>query len=540
MKKALAKSSLREIRSTLSRFLSIFGIVAVGVGFFAGVKAGAPDMRNTMDEYIDRTKLMDLRIVSTYGFDENDIKAIEKLDGAEVYPSYFVDLVAHYVDRSPAAARLIAISDAVKEGRLNALDLNEGRMPESAGECVVSSSKMLGGPAIGDKVVFTDNNGGAPDDTVSVSEYIIVGKVQSSMYIDKTTRGSTSVGNGSIESIYYIPEENFCVEYNTEVYVRFPAYDSLNCYSDEYDDIIEDLSDKAEEIGEVRADERFDDIKREANEKLADAEAELADAEQEYNDKIADGEKEIADGEAEIAENEQKIIDGEAEIAENEQKLIDGEAEIAENEQKIIDAEAEIADGEKKLADGEKEIAENEKKLIDGEKEIEANEKKLADAQKQYDDGLAEYNDGLKQYNDGLAEYEAGLDEYNTKKAEFEAGKKQYDEGTAALEAGKAQLAAQKATVEAGLKQAAAAMGVPAITDEMLAQLAAANPEMAQLAAGKQAVAAAEAEIAQKEAALAALKAKLDEGETQLKDGEGRLALGKAVLDEGKKQLEEG
>ena len=513
MKKALAKSSFREIRATLSRFLSIFGIVALGVGFFAGVKAAAPDMRNTVDNYIKRADLMDMRIVSTYGFDENDIAAIEKLEGANVYPSYFTDLVAHYADRSPAAARLISLNDAVKSGEVNALELVDGRFPENDSECVVSSAKMLGGPSIGGKVIFTDNNGGTPDDMISVSEYTVVGKVRTAMYIDKTTRGSTSVGNGSIESVYYIPDENFCVEYNTEVYVRFPELDRLNCYSDEYEDAMESRSDKAEDIGEVRAVERFDDIKREADEKLADAEAELADAEAEYNDKIADGEKEIADGEAEIAENEQKLIDGEAEIAENEQKIADAEAEIAENEQKIADAEAEIADGEKKLADGEKEIADGEKELLDGEKKIKDGEKKLADAQKQYDDGYAEYADGLKKYNDGLAEYEAGLAEYNTKKAEFDAGKKQYEDGIAALEAGKAQLEAQKAQLEAALAQAAAAMGVPAITDEMLAQLAQTSPEMAQLAAGKQAADAAEIEIAQNEAALAEAKAQLDEGE---------------------------
>ena len=540
MKKALAKSSFREIRATLSRFLSIFGIVALGVGFFAGVKAAAPDMRNTVDEYIDGAKLMDLRIVSTYGFDDNDIAAIEKLEGSKVYPSYFTDLVAHYESRSPAAARLIALNGAVKSGEVNALELAEGRLPENRGECVVSSAKMLGGPSVGDKVVFKDNNGGVPDDMISVNEYTIVGKVRTAMYIDKTSRGSTSVGNGSIESVFFIPEENFCVEYNTEVYVRFPEFDGLNCYSSEYKDAIEALADRAEDIGEVRAVERFDDIKREADEKLADAQAELDDAEREYNEKIADGEKELADGEAEIAENERKLIDGEAEIAENEQKLIDAQAEIAENEQKLIDAQAEIADGEKKLADGEKELADNEKKIIDGEKEIEANEKKLADAQKQYDDGYAEYTDGLRKYNDGLAQYEAGLKEYNTKKAELEDGKKQYDDGIAALAAGKKQLAEQKAQLEAALAQAAAAMGVPAITDEMLAQLAQTSPEMAQLAAGKQTIAAAEAEAAQKEAALAAAKAQLDEGEKQLADGETQLAMGKAVLDEGRKQLDDG
>ena len=76
MKKALVKSAFREIRSTMSRFLSIFGIVALGVGFFAGVKAAAPDMRSTVDDYLDSASLADMRVVSTYGFNDDDQKAL--------------------------------------------------------------------------------------------------------------------------------------------------------------------------------------------------------------------------------------------------------------------------------------------------------------------------------------------------------------------------------------------------------------------------------------------------------------------------------
>ena len=86
-KNVLKKSALREIRSTLSRFLSIFGIVALGVGFFSGVKAASPDMRNTVDNYLDGYRLADMRVVSTYGFDDGDIAAAAAIEGAEVYPS---------------------------------------------------------------------------------------------------------------------------------------------------------------------------------------------------------------------------------------------------------------------------------------------------------------------------------------------------------------------------------------------------------------------------------------------------------------------
>ncbi len=553
MKNALRKSAFREIRSTLSRFLSIFGIVAIGVGFFSGVKAAAPDMRYTADAYMDSDNLSDLRLVSTYGFDENDIAAIRELDGSEVYPSYYVDLIVHTDSRPPAAGRFYAY-DAQQRNSVNSIELVEGRLPEAPDECVADPTLMKGSPPLGTKIRVSDNMGDAPDDMLGCFEYTIVGRVKSSMYIDKTTRGSTSVGNGSIEAAYYIPAENFTVEYNTEVYVRFPSLVSLNAYSDEYKDAIEELSAKAEEIGERRAKERFAEIMDEADEKLSDAEKELADAEKEYNDKIADGEKKIADGEAEIAENEQKLIDGEAEIAENEQKLTDAQREIAENEQKLIDGEAEIAENEQKLTDAEREIAENEQKLIDGEAEIAENEQKLIDAEREIAENEQKLKDGEKeiaenekklaeaekQYNDGLAQYNAGLEEYEAGKAKLEAARTEYETGMAAFEAGKAEFEAKKAQFEAAKAQFAAALGLPAVTDELLEKYAQANPQAAELYAASQVISAAEAEIAANEAALAEAKAQIDAGQAELDEGEKTLAAGKALLEISKPQIEDG
>ena len=51
-----------EVRKSLNRFLSIFFIVALGVAFFSGIQATAPDMRATGDYYFDSNQLMDLRV----------------------------------------------------------------------------------------------------------------------------------------------------------------------------------------------------------------------------------------------------------------------------------------------------------------------------------------------------------------------------------------------------------------------------------------------------------------------------------------------
>lgn len=47
MSKALLKDTFRSIWRTKARFISIILIVALGIGFFAGIKATAPDMKET-------------------------------------------------------------------------------------------------------------------------------------------------------------------------------------------------------------------------------------------------------------------------------------------------------------------------------------------------------------------------------------------------------------------------------------------------------------------------------------------------------------
>ena len=47
------KTILRSIRMTLPRFIAIFAIIALGVGFFAGLKVTTPSFVATADKYVD-------------------------------------------------------------------------------------------------------------------------------------------------------------------------------------------------------------------------------------------------------------------------------------------------------------------------------------------------------------------------------------------------------------------------------------------------------------------------------------------------------
>ena len=94
-KKALAKDFRMEIKNSLNRFLSIFFIVALGVSFFAGVRASEPDMRYSGDAYFDEHQLMDLKVLSTLGITENDIRELGSLEGVEIVePGYMADVLS--------------------------------------------------------------------------------------------------------------------------------------------------------------------------------------------------------------------------------------------------------------------------------------------------------------------------------------------------------------------------------------------------------------------------------------------------------------
>lgn len=150
MKRSYSTMILREFRHSFSRFLAIFAIIALGVGFLAGLLATTPDMRYSMDQYYRQTNLMDLRIVSTMGLTKQDVEEIRSTEGVEEgMPSYTSDALVTLPSEDTAVARIHSLP-ACKEagepltsetsGYLNQLTLAEGRLPEIRGNASLSRS----------------------------------------------------------------------------------------------------------------------------------------------------------------------------------------------------------------------------------------------------------------------------------------------------------------------------------------------------------------------------------------------------------------
>ena len=93
----LKKSTLREIRSSLGRYLAILAIVMLGVGFFCGLKSTKPAMVATANEYLKKNKMYDYQLQSTLGLTEKDVDAVAGQNEVEAAEgSVTEDVLFHY------------------------------------------------------------------------------------------------------------------------------------------------------------------------------------------------------------------------------------------------------------------------------------------------------------------------------------------------------------------------------------------------------------------------------------------------------------
>ncbi len=418
MTRSYRKSTLRTFKSTISRFAAVFAIVALGVGFLAGLNATPIDMKESMERYMDDGNFYDLRVVSTLGLTDEDVTALEQVEGVrQVQPGYSADLLVE-VNGDTVVSRAHSLP-APKNNTINRLNLVEGRLPERSGECVVEggSTERQATYPIGTKLVVGKANEDL-DTKLNTTEYTVVGIVHNANYFS-FEREPASVGNGTVKLVFYIPQQDFAYEAYTEVYLTAEGALEQDSLGDAYQANIDTVKASVEAIADAQCEARYDGI-------IADARAELDDAWAEYEDAKAEADQQLADAAAELADGKKQLADGQKEVDDGERQYLDGLNELTANEALLNDGAAQLADAEAQLQDAEAQ-------LQAGEEELAANEPKLEAARRQLEDGQAQYEAGLKQYNDGLAQIEAGEKQLAEAKAQLDANADAYQQGIAAL-----------------------------------------------------------------------------------------------------------
>ncbi len=272
---AFAKELLRTITRKPGRFLALLAIVALGAGFYAGLRTTAPDMKIVLDQYLDGTCVYDVRVVGTMGLEEADLDALRALPGAEhVMGSRQADVIAAFGDTSyttrvhslPASAHSSTCEDGVQvvsddDSYLNRLILVEGRWPERAGECVISEDRVLSRDiGIGTRIAFEE---GASDlsDTFATRAYEVVGKVHMPYYVSSAAIDASSLGSGVVQQVLYVQEGSFAQDYPyTDAFVEAAGARDAFYGSDEYDEAVNAVMDQAKSIADERCQARLDSL----------------------------------------------------------------------------------------------------------------------------------------------------------------------------------------------------------------------------------------------------------------------------------------
>lgn len=345
-KNRINTTSVREIKSSFKRFLSLLIMSMLGVGVFIGIKMAAPDMMASLDKYYDDNNLYDVKVISTLGLTNEDVNELKEIKGIkDVYPSYSKDVLAD-VNNSESVIKIMSYTSDV-----NQIDLKKGRMPKANNEILVEEAMLKAEDVkLGDTLKVKD------DETFNENKLTIVGIVKSPLYITSSTgssnRGNTNLGTGKINYYAYVNKDNFNIDYYTEIYVTLDNAKGKVTNSKEYNKLVDDALKRIDNIKSKREKARYNEIYNKIND-------EIAKEEQAGLSKL-----ETAKVSLDSANN--KLISGKRKLDTSKNKLDKGRTDL-ENTRKTLDAARSSLDSNKVLLEESKEKIENAKNDINNE-----------------------------------------------------------------------------------------------------------------------------------------------------------------------------
>ena len=437
----LRKSTFREIKTSLARYLAIFAIVALGVGFFSGLKDCKESMVSTARRYLDTNKFYDYQILSSYGADDDSVAEAEAWDGVSAAEgSIQIDVIARSGSGDSRALKAISLPE-----NLNTLNVTKGRLPQNADECVVDAYSITDeGFHIGDHIEITDENDKDKLKDFNVKDFEIVGLVNTPIYLDYQ-RGSTDIGNGSLDTFFFIEKDAFDVDYYTNLYVKLDGDEAS--LTDEHEDKLKAQEDNMKALAEAVRDGRRESARKEAQDKLDEKK-------QEYEDNLAEYEQEKKDAEKEIRDAKNQIKKGEKLISSNRKKAKDGRktasSTLNELEEQLEEVNASIAtlkSERKKAEEGLAQATAGKEQAEKGKAEL---EKAISDLQQ----AAKADPDNADQYNAQIAELSTQLAGVEQQIAGIDAQIKQINAGIATIDAGLKKARSGKKQLENGIKKA--------------------------------------------------------------------------------------
>lgn len=438
MKNRLLTNTLRTIKKTFPRFLSLIIMSLLGVLVFVGLTATSPDMVATIDKYFDKYNTYDINVVSSMGLTDKDISSLQKITNIQdIEGSYSEDVLVKKDD----VEYVLKVSSLPT--KINTLHIITGRLPENDNEIVVEENFLTNlDYKLNDKITLNSDN-------FKEKEVTIVGTVSSSLYFNNVevnqNRGSTTIGTGTINYYSYVKPSNFNTDYYTNIYLTVKKAKEETTSSSSYLSLIEDLTNELNKIKDTEENRRYQDLYTEAEDEInkneVQANQEFADAKKELDQakkELSEGKKELDQVAKTLSSTKKQLNAAKKEITNGKQELEDTlkEYNITNLNTSLSKVNNNISNIEKILSTLDPSSSEYQTNsatlvslkqqrtlintLINTEEQLNQAEKTYNSNYSKYKKANREYQSGLKEYNTNLAKYNDSLEEYNDSKREVE------------------------------------------------------------------------------------------------------------------------
>ena len=358
MKRTQLKDALRNIWKQKVSYLSVIVIAFLGVATILGINYSDGALRKNGSTMYNAVNYRDLEIMSTNVFYQEDLDAVMDVEGVrDAEPVWQTGAKASSGDKRQDIS-VISLTD-----RVNQPQLIEGRMPQTAEECVVEQRLAQNmGWGMGDAVVAQNAKGEAAP-FLKNNRFTVVGianhpdhtsvSIPDTLYVmvEKTAFDMESLKDGFMKM---------------EVVVDKP--EGIDRFSKGYEAIVGAVSQRMEEVGDRRAAIRDREVHSQAQSQLDEAQTKLDEANEQLQKGRAEldaGWTQLEEGNKQIDENEAKLVDGQGQLITAQAELMAGRDKLAEGEIKLAKAEVELDLGGSALSVGRDQLDKARQALVD-------------------------------------------------------------------------------------------------------------------------------------------------------------------------------
>lgn len=338
MKKTQFIDLIKNIKSSFVSFFSIMLFVTLGVGIFLGMSWGGKGFAYSISKAQEDNAIRDLEIISPYGFTEDDIEALKKVEGVDKVEGTYNTYAYFYRGDTKCQARICTVPK--EQDTLFSL---EGNLPSRSNEIIVEKywAKRYD-IKIGDTITFLhdandhphalslllenedkindvealvklfDEDPKDPDgmQTLKHDSFIVSGLAESPEFISTfpETYGTSSTLSTPVDIIMFFPKEAFDER-------SFTGYTNILVNNDSLQgSFIEKESRDANDEFRDKVDVVVKELTSAKNKRIIDIANKLKDMVENAPKQVEEAERQIESGKKEIEINERLVNEGDKQI----------------------------------------------------------------------------------------------------------------------------------------------------------------------------------------------------------------------------------